>query len=223
MGEININQILDLLVAKYGNREWQPAYDSLSVLIQTILSQNTSDINSWRAFRSLKSIFADWEDVANADIDEIAFSIKAGGLGKVKANYIKQTLHGIKWKRGKLDLDFLDKLSLSEAREWLIQLPGVGAKTANCVLLFSSGRPALPVDTHIYRVAKRLGLIDTKASVHQAHVLLEDMVSSGDVYRFHVLMIEHGRKICHAQRPRCSECVLRGLCPAYDKFAIKSA
>lgn len=216
-------RILDLLIGEYGSHRWQPHHDPLSVLVQTILSQNTSDANSGRAFESLRTAFGNWVDVAAADVDEIAASIRVGGLERIKAKRIKQALGEIQRKRGKFELSFLDKLPLAEAREWLKQLPGVGTKTANCVLLFSSGRPALPVDTHVFRVAKRLGLVDTKASIEQAHKLLESMVLPKDVYQFHVLMIEHGRRVCQAQRPYCPRCVLRRLCPSYEKFMIKSA
>ena len=221
--EVNIERIIGLLIGEYGGRKWRPRYDPLSVLVQTVLSQNTSDVNSGRAFESLRTAFGSWEDVAAADVDEIAASIKVGGLGKIKAKRIKQALGEIQRKRGKLELSFLDKLPLAEAREWLKQLPGVGTKTANCVLIFSSGRPALPVDTHIFRVAKRLGLVGPKASIEQAHELLESTVPPEDVYQFHVLMIEHGRRVCQAQRSHCPQCVLRRLCPSYEKFMVESA
>ena len=184
----------------------------LNVLVQTILSQNTSDTNSRRAFKSLLASFPRWEDVASADVYQIANAIKGGGLGEIKAKYIKQALGEIQRKRGRLELDFLNKLPLGEARDWLTQLPGVGTKTANCVFLFSLGRPALPVDTHVYRVAMRLGLIDAKTTVAKAHKRLESLVPADKVYLFHVLMIEHGRKVCKAQRPRCFNCVLNRHC-----------
>jgi endonuclease-3 len=107
---------------------------------------------------------------------------------------------------------------VDEARDWLRQLPGVGMKTASVVLLFSLRMPALPVDTHVFRVSKRLGLIEFRVTVEKAHRLLEDMVPVRDIYRFHILLIDHGRKTCKAQRPHCRECVLGGLCPSYDKF-----
>jgi endonuclease-3 len=193
------------------------------VLIQTILSQNTSDVNSRRAFESIRTAFDNWEDVADAGTDEIAAPIRVGGLGKIKAKRIKQALGEIRRKRSKLELSFLDKLPLAGAREWLKQLPGVGTKTANCVLLFSSGRPALPVDTHIFRVTKRLGLIDPKTSMEQAHVLLESTVPPEDVYQFHVLLIEHGRRVCQSQRPHCPRCVLERFCPSSEKFMVEPA
>ena len=150
-----VGQILDLLRKEYGVPEWQPGYDPVSVLVRTILSQNTSDTNSTGAFRSLLASFDNWEDVADADVDTIAHCIRYGGLGRIKAQRIKQALKEIVRERDWLELDFLSQLTLSDAQEWLRKLPGVGVKTARCVLLFSLGMPALPVDTHILRVTKR--------------------------------------------------------------------
>ena len=127
---------------------------------------------------------------------------------------IKAILQAIREKRGSLELDFLRDVPLAEAKAWLRELPGVGPKTAACVLLFSLGRPALPVDTHVYRVARRLGLIDSKVLVEQAHDLLEAKLLPVQVYEFHVYMVEHGRRTCIAQRPRCPQCVLREGCPS---------
>ena len=211
----SIRQILDLLNEGHDGPEWQPCYDPISVLVQTILSQNTSDTNSGSAFVSLLSSFGSWENVADADIDTIEHAIRHGGLGRVKAVRIKKTLKEIERKRGRLELDFLSQLNLSEARDWLEQLPGVGVKTASCVLLFSLGMPALPVDTHILRVVKRLGLINSKTSLKQAHQLLGELVPRQDVYQFHILIIEHGRRVCRAQRSLCHHCVLKEICPSY--------
>jgi len=222
MDQVSIERIVFLLMGEYGDRKWQPRHSPLSVLIQTILSQNTSDANSSRAFESLSASFDSWEDVAEASVTEIAVSIKSGGLGLIKAKRIKEALGEIERKRGKLELHFLNQLPLDKARDWLKHLPGVGSKTANCVLLFSLGKPALPVDTHVFRVTKRLGLINLRASAEQAHTLLEKIVPSNKVYNFHMLLIEHGRKVCKAQRPRCTQCVLRRLCPSYEKFAGKT-
>jgi endonuclease-3 len=212
----DIEQTIELLIREHGNREWQPRQDPISVLIQTILSQNTSDMNSKRAFDSLMHSFNTWNNVTGASVEEIAYSIRAGGLGEIKARYIKKVLEEIRRERSELALDFLKQLPLDEARDWLRQLPGVGMKTASCVLLFSWNKPALPVDTHVFRVAKRLELIDFKASIEQAHRLLESVVPHDAVYRFHVLFIEHGRKVCKAQRPRCRQCILKETCPSYE-------
>ena len=208
-----------LLRREYGPREWQPGQDPLSSLIATVLSQNTSDVNSHRAFSALVNRFESWESVATADARELARTIRAGGLAEIKAKRIKLILHEIKTERGSLDLSFLNELGLAEAKAWLRGLPGVGPKTAGCVLLFSLGRPAMPVDTHVYRVARRLGLIDARASVEKAHEILEGLVPPRNVYEFHMLMVEHGRRTCKAQKPRCTVCVLRSICPSAESFA----
>ena len=214
-----IKQIVNLLTKEYGSREWQHAEEPIAVLVQTILSQNTSDRNSHRAFASLMATFGKWEEVANATTTQIADAIRFGGLAEVKARYIKQTLQEIKHRRGKFKLEFLKQLRKDEARDWLMQLPGVGMKTASCVLLFSLGLPALPVDTHVSRVARRLGLLDSKTSIDRAHTILESIVPKNDVYRLHVLLIEHGRKVCKAQSPRCHKCPLNEICPSYAVFS----
>jgi len=212
---VRIGEILRLLQQEYGPIDWQIDRDPISTLVATVLSQNTSGANSKRAFRSLITAFGSWEAVAAANVDEVAQSIRSGGLAEVKARRIKLILREIRELRGCLDLSFLKELPLSEAKSWLRQLPGVGPKTAGCVLLFSLGRPALPIDTHIFRVAKRLGLIDSRVSPERAHELLENLVPPEDVYSFHIYMVEHGQRICKAQRPRCHLCVLEGLCPSY--------
>ena len=207
-----IRQILCLLEEEYGTPKWQPSYAPISVLVQTILSQNTSDTNSGSAFQALTAAFDNWEDVADADVDTIAHCIRHGGLGMIKAQRIKQALQGIVRERGQLELDFLSQLNLPDAEDWLLQLPGVGLKTARCVLLFSLGMPALPVDTHILRVSKRLGFISPKASLHEAHYALGELVPPEDVYKFHVLVIEHGRRTCQARHPDCQGCALKRIC-----------
>jgi len=212
---VSIKEILHLLQQDYGPVDRQIDRDPVSTLVATVLSQNTSDSNSERAFSSLTTTFDSWEAVAAANTEEVAQSIRSGGLAEIKAKRIKLILREIRGLRGCLDLSFLGELPLSEAKSWLRQLPGVGPKTAGCVLLFSLGRPALPVDTHVFRVTKRLGLINSGVSPEQAHELLENMVPAEDIYPFHVHTVEHGRRICKAQRPRCYLCMLQGLCPSY--------
>jgi len=211
---MTVDEVISLLAQEYGPRPWRARRDPISELIFTILSQNTSDVNSQRAFSRLLSRFDSWEAVANAPVEEIAESIWAGGLARVKAPRLKNILKAIWEKRGSLELDFLRDMPLSDAKAWLRELPGVGPKTAACVLLFSLGVPALPVDTHVYRVARRLGLIDPKVSVEEAHDLLEAMLMPDQVYEFHVYVVEHGRRTCMARRPRCPRCVLREGCPS---------
>jgi len=213
MSLLKISEIIGLLRKEYGSITWRSRTDPLSELILTVLSQNTSDHNSRRAFDSLLKRFESWETVAEGDVEDIAEAIKLGGLAQVKAPRIKKILQQIQKERGSLDLAFLKKMPVAEAKAWLRGLPGVGPKTAACVLLFSMGKPVLPVDTHIHRVAKRLGLIDSSVSAERAHEILGEMVPARDVYQFHIHMIGHGRRVCKAQRPRCRECVLLKVCP----------
>jgi endonuclease-3 len=211
---VAIEEVIKLLQQEHNTREWHADENPIDVLIGTILSQNTSDANSGRAFASLKASFDNWEAVASAPAEHIAEVIKCGGLSQVKAARIKQVLEQIKNEQGHISLDFLKFKTTAEAEDYLMHLPGVGRKTARCVLLFSLGKPSLPVDTHIFRVAKRLGLIDSKVSIDKAHMLLQEQIPHSKVYQFHVHMIEHGRRICHARQPHCHECILRGICPS---------
>ena len=211
---VAIEEVIELLEREYGPRKWQPDRDPIDVLIGTILSQNTSDANSGRAFASLKASFASWEDVASAPAEHIARVIQTGGLHQIKAARIKQVLEQIEKEQGRISLDSLKSMNMAKAEDYLMRLPGVGHKTASCVLLFSLGKSSLPVDTHVFRVAKRLGLIDSKTSIEKAHSLLQEQVPPSKVYQFHIHMIEHGRQICHARQPRCDRCILRVICPS---------
>jgi len=211
---MTIEEVMGLLERVYGSREWQLGRVPIAVLIGTILSQNTSDVNSRRAFNSLMSSFGSWESVVAAPVEHIAQAIKSGGLSRVKAVRIKQILNKIEEEQGSLSLDFLKSMNISEAKDYLMHLPGVGPKTASCVLLFGLGKPSLPVDTHVFRVAKRLGLIDSKVSIEKAPNLLQGQIPISKVYQFHLHLIEHGRRVCHARRPCCAECVLENGCPS---------
>ncbi len=208
-----IKEVIKLLEQEYGTLRWHPSRDPIDVLIGTILSQNTSDANSGRAFASLKANFDSWEAVTSAPAGHIAEVIKCGGLSQIKADRIKQVLQHIEKEQGCISLDSLKSMSVAEAEDYLMRLPGVGHKTASCVLLFSLGKPSLPVDTHVFRVAKRLGLIDSKVTIDKAPGLLRKQIRPSKVYQFHVHMIEHGRRICRARQPRCDKCVLRDTCP----------
>ncbi len=211
---INISALIDSLEKAYGARILKPNGDPLGELVQTILSQNTSDINSRPAYQSLRRTFPDWQQLLEASPEAIAGPIRSGGLALIKAQRIQDALREIKLQRGRLDLTFLDDWPVKEALEWLKQLKGVGDKTANCVLLFALGKPALPVDTHIFRVSKRLRMIQQKATLEESHQKLIKIVPAERIYAFHVLMIEHGRRICLAQRPRCQTCSIKDDCPA---------
>jgi len=207
-------EVIELLEQEYGSCQWQSNRDPIDVLIGTILSQNTSDANSGRAFASLKASFDSWEAVASAPAEHIARVIKCGGLFQIKAARIKQVLEQIEKEQGRISLDSLKSNPMAEAEDYLMRLPGVGHKTASCVLLFSLGKPSLPVDTHVFRVAKRLGLIDSKTSIDKAPGLLQEQIPPSKVYQFHIHMIEHGRRICRARQPHCHRCILRDICPS---------
>ena len=206
-------QIMDLLAQVYGRPVPQPSHDPLSELILTVLSQNTADTNSGRAFVQMMRRYPSWEAIAEAPPEELIATIQNGGLAQQKAPRIQAILRAVAERSPNWDLAFLEDLPLEEARAWLRALPGVGPKTAACVLLFSLGRPALPVDTHVERVSKRLGLIPEKATAEQAHELLEQIVPPADYYPFHMLLIKHGRRICAARKPACARCPLL-LCPS---------
>ena len=201
------------LAPVYGWPRHTPSGDPLSELILTVLSQNTADTNSGRAFNAMLRRYASWKAVAQAPGDELIDTIRLGGLAPQKGPRIQAILRAVLERSADGDLSFLSSMPLEEARSWLRSLPGVGPKTAACVLLFSLGLPALPVDTHVERVAKRLGLIAEKATAEQAHQLLEAVVAPADYYPFHMLLIKHGRRTCAARRPACGRCPLME-CPA---------
>jgi endonuclease-3 len=211
-------EIISRLSALYGEPVWRPHGDSMSELVLTILSQNTSDANSGRAFMRLRSRFGRWEELVAAEPDEIVVAIQAGGLARTKAPRIKAILEEVWGRLGSFDLMFLKERPLDEAKAWLRSLPGVGPKTAACVLMFALGRLALPVDTHVHRVAQRLGLVPAQAGAAEAHDILEAILEPEEIYPFHISLIKHGRRICRAQRPLCERCPLLDGCPAGQGF-----
>lgn len=186
--------------------------DPLSELVLTILSQNTSDLNSGRAYEELVERYPTWEAALAAEPEEIADAIRTGGLANVKAPRIHAILSKVESEKGELSLDHLAEMSVSEARAYLLDLPGVGPKTAACVLLFSLHKPALPVDTHVHRVARRIGLVPGHASAEKSHQLLEELLPARLYYPFHLNVIRLGREICSARNPNCEQCPLADLC-----------
>ncbi len=208
------------LRSRYGIQTWRSSGPPLDELISTVLSQHTSDINTSRSFASLQATFPDLRSVADAPTSAVADAIRCGGLAEIKAPRIQAILRAIEAEPGAISLDWLADRSTEEARNWLTSLPGVGPKTAACVLLFSLGRPAMPVDTHVFRVAGRLELIETHISPAKAHVALEHATGPDRdrVYELHLNLIAHGRMTCRARRPDCRSCVLVDLCPASVEF-----
>ena len=220
MNKMQASQIMDILGAEHGPIAWEPRYNPAEELVYTILSQHTSDINSERAFLSLMRAFGgDLDAIADASADAIEDAIKSGGLAKQKSVRIKRVLEIVREKVGSFDLTFLAEMPLADAKAWLKDLPGVGPKTAAIILCFSLGMPAMPVDTHIYRVSKRLGLIGPKVSADAAHDILEPLTPPEDVFAFHVYLIRHGRQVCRARNPRCDDCSLAFGCPSKGEFA----
>ena len=191
--------------------------DPLDELVACILSQHTSDINSGRAFERLKTRYPTWEAAVASPTSELADTIRCGGLADSKAPRIQAVLRAIEAKHGKMELAFLNAMPDAEARAYLISLPGVGPKTAAIVLCFAMGRNVLPVDTHVFRVAWRLGLIAKKIGEARAHDALQAQIAPDTTFRFHMALIQHGRRICKALTPRCPLCPLTDVCRAYQQ------
>lgn len=209
--------ITERLRDEYGRRAAKSSRHPTDCLIATILSQHTADRNSGAALAALQEHYTSWSEVAYADTSELAATIRGAGLANQKARHIQRALREVERRHGHMDLEFLKSLPMAEARHELLTLPGVGPKTAACVLLFSCCHPALPVDTHVHRLARRLGLIGPRDSADAAHELLEDLVPAQDVLDFHVNLILHGRRVCRAQHPRCGECILQGRCDHFQQ------
>jgi endonuclease III len=204
-----VRTILDRLRAAYGKPIERPHRAPVDELILTVLSQNTNDRNRDVAYARLTARFDSWDAVRDAPTEDVEDAIRPGGLAPTKAVRIQEILRA-------LDGDDLSELAdepLANARDRLTALPGVGRKTAACVLMFSFGRPDIPVDTHVYRVGTRLGLFRPGAPLDEAHDELLRLVDAEDAHEFHVSLIRHGRRTCHARNPRCHECPLLSLCP----------
>ncbi len=204
--------ILDRLLAAYGPRAHR-SLPALDELILTVLSQNTSDLNCGRAYRAMRARYPRWEDVLSADLPELVEVLRPGGLANQKAPRIQAILARLVGSEHGLDLEWLSQLEPAQAMSFLTTLPGVGAKTASCVLLFSLRMPVMPVDTHVHRIAIRLGLIPPRTTADAAHPLLTALTPPGRMLEAHLLLIEHGRRTCKARRPLCEQCVLLDLCP----------
>jgi endonuclease III len=212
-----LKRVVAVLDDFYGRPVLSPRYPPVDELVFTVLSQNTADVNTERTFAALKARFPEWTQVRDADVADIESAIALGGLAHTKAPRIKDILAALSERSGAPDLAELDGMDDAEAQRYLTGLPGVGPKTAACVLLFALERPVMPVDTHVHRVARRLDFIDAKVTAEQAHPILTELAGPQDaaqVYAVHVDFVRHGRRICHARRPACGECPVAGLCPS---------
>ena len=217
-----IRKILRFLNKAYGRPKAFRKASPVDVLIRTVLSQNTTDKNSIPAFRTLKRKFKPWDQILKADLKDITHSIKHAGLADIKAHRIKGILTETKRREGSITLSALKKLSIEDSLEYLKSLKGVGPKTAACVLLFSFRKPVMPVDTHIFRLTKRLGLINKTLKIEEAHKVLSSIVPKRLIYEFHLDIIEHGRRTCKAQNPKCGICIIYKLCKFEDRIKYKS-
>ena len=236
--------VLDGLTERYGPQSWERRLDPVSELILTILTQNTADVNAEKAYEALRAKYPsdraaeehrpgigwggdglstapppDWSAVEHAPLPELIDVIRPGGLAPQKAPRLQATLQRIREERGSYDLEFLATMPVLEARDWLTSIDGIGKKTASIVLAFCFGAPVMAVDRHVERVSKRVGLIPEKATADQAHDLFLELVDNGHMYAAHVLLIHHGRAICHAQNPAHDICPLRDRCRMVDRKA----
>ena len=239
-----VDFVLDGLASVYGREAWQRRLDPTSELILTILTQNSADINAEVAFEALRRAYPsnlppethnpgsgwggfglstapppDWAAVEFAPIEELTNVIRPGGLANQKAPRLQATLRRIREERGDYSLEFLAAMPALEARAWLTSINGIGKKTASIVLLFCFGMPLFPIDRHVERVARRVGLIPPKATIDDAHDLFLGLLQPDQMYEAHVNLIQHGRKVCHAQRPEHERCPLLERCRYVDPKA----
>ncbi len=216
-----VRAIRDRLRLVYGIPRAQPHDQPIAELILTVLSQSTNDRNRDVAYLALRERFSDWSAVRDAPVDELEQAIRPGGISKVKSARIKSILAAITRTApdGDLSLDWLAGLSVPEAQEYLVRLPGVGRKTAACVLLFALGMRDVPVDTHVSRVGMRLALFRAGAPFAEMHDQMLAITPPGQELELHLNLLRHGRRTCHARRPECSACALARMCPSAGRFA----
>jgi endonuclease-3 len=211
-GEKPLGYIIQNLERTYGVPENERVSDPLDMLVQIILSQATSDTNSHRTFAALKKRFPTWERALRARTETIADTIRSGGLANQKASVIKSLLQQIREEHGTLELGFLHEMNAREAREYLKQFRGIGPKTIACTLLFACRKDVFPLDTHIFRILRRVGLIPQKCTDARAHEIMDRLVPAGKFYSFHVNLIRHGRALCRPREPLCERCPIVEYC-----------
>lgn len=215
-----------MLREAYGVIDWRRDYPPMDELVDCILSQSTNDNNRDKAFAAIKARYGnergvDWFAVMNAPREELIEVIRPAGLANQKGPRIQEVLRRIYDQRGELNIDFLADLAIDEAKAWLTQFPGVGPKTAAIVLCFAFNREAFPVDTHVHRLGLRIGFLPSKTNADDAHPIMEAIVPPEDYYQFHIHLITHGRKICHARSPECERCPLTAYCDYYKGLSTQ--
>lgn len=214
--------VYERLQAFYGSPDWRPHYPPLEELIITTLAQNSTDRNALKAYRRLRERFPTWEAVLQAPVEEVIEAVRPAGLGNQKGPRIQAILRKLWDERGAFDLSFLGEMSTEEAEAWLTSIKGVGHKTASIVLLFCFNRPTFPVDTHVARVTKRLGIAPSKASTRQIRAIWEAIVPAEWYYPLHLNLIRLGREICRARRPLCERCPLKERCAYYARASSEA-
>jgi len=210
-------QVQERLRHRFGTPTWHVKLPAVDELVCTILSQNTNDINRDKAFQALKERYPNWEAVRDADPAELQYVIRIAGLANQKGPNIQAALRDITEERGEIDLDWLREKDPEEARKWLVKLRGVGPKTAAIVMVFALGMPAFPVDTHIYRVTGRIGLRPRDLDISKTHAYMEQIADPDDFGSLHLNLINLGREICQARKPKCPICPIIDLCQYEDK------
>lgn len=214
-------QVHQRLLKAYGEPTWRDRKPPVDELVSTILSQNTTDLNRDRAFETLRARFPTWEAVRDAKSRQVISAIRVAGIANQKGPRIQAALRAITDERGRIELEFLRKKPPEAVRDWLLQIKGVGPKTAAIVMQFALDMPAFPVDTHIHRVSGRIGLRPPKASREKTHEILAELFAPETYYAAHLNLIRHGREICKARRPRCELCSLTDLCDYYASLDPK--
>ncbi len=202
----------EALAARHGARTWDGPGDPVGGLVGTILSQNTTGVNSREAFRRLREALPTWDDVANAPVKEVEQAIQTGGLARQKAPRIIEVLRQIREDQGRLSLALLNDMPVADAMRYLTSFRGVGPKTAGCVLMFDLGLHVFPVDTHVHRISRRLGWVPDKASAEKAQDLLEALIPGEAKYQLHINMVSHGRALCRPRIPGCDDCPIADFC-----------
>jgi len=212
--ESRIQAAIDRLEKVFGRQLSYSQRPPMEQLIMTILSQRTNYANEKLAYNQMRSRFGSWENIADAPLDELTETIRPSNYPEIKAPRIQEVIKQIIAEKGTTDLSFIQQMSTEEAMQWLRRLPGVGPKTTTFLLLFTFRRPVLPVDTHVYRVSQRLGLIGKKVSQEKAHELLLKMLPpvADELLNFHKLFFKHGQRVCTWNHPKCTECVLKDIC-----------
>ncbi|MFB6192778.1 MAG: endonuclease III [Candidatus Nanohaloarchaea archaeon] len=232
--EQKIRELYQRLKDRYGEAPSRPERTGIEYLVETILSQNTNDVNRDKAFKQLKEKYDSWKEVENADYEELVDTIRVAGLGPTKAERIQEALRIVRENsqnleevsgepdsdeksldQGGYSIEFLEDMSVEDSKAWLTRIPGVGPKTAAIILSFYFRKPVFPVDTHVHRVSKRLGLIPRNAGREKAHNILEEKVPDDIKYELHRLMIEYGRDTATARNPDCENCIWPEECDYY--------